>query len=195
MFSSFSLRNSLTDYVIMYYSTTYKSPLGTLKLACNGDNLIGLWIERQKYHGNTIFGQMIDKNDLPIFNTAKKWLDRYFAGEKPAISELSIAPIGSDFRQRVWKILSDIPYGKVITYKDIAVKLAGDLNKQKMSAQAVGGAVGHNLISIIIPCHRVVGTNGSLTGFASGIDKKIKLLEHEGVDLSKFFVPKTGTAL
>ena len=179
----------------MYYSTTYKSPLGTLKLACNGDNLIGLWIERQKYHGNTIFGQMIDKNDLPIFNTAKKWLDRYFAGEKPAISELSIAPIGSDFRQRVWKILSDIPYGKVITYKDIAVKLAGDLNKQKMSAQAVGGAVGHNLISIIIPCHRVVGTNGSLTGFASGIDKKIKLLEHEGVDLSKFFVPKTGTAL
>jgi len=167
----------------MYYSATYKSPIGNFKLACDGDNLIGLWIEKQKHHGDTIFGQMKDKDNIPIFNNVKKWLDRYFAGEKPAVSELSIAPAGSDFRLRVWKILCGIPYGKVITYKDIAAKLAGDLNRQKMSAQAAGGAVGHNPISIIIPCHRVVGTNGSLTGYAGGIDKKIKLLEHEGVDL------------
>ncbi|MCL2690412.1 MAG: methylated-DNA--[protein]-cysteine S-methyltransferase, partial [Chitinispirillia bacterium] len=160
-----------------------------------GNNLIGLWIEGQKYHGNTLFKQIIDKSDMPIFNDTKKWLDRYFAGEKPAVSELSIAPIGSDFRHRVWDILCEIPYGKVITYKEITEKIAKDLNKQKMSAQAVGGAVGHNPVSIIIPCHRVVGTNGSLTGFAGGIDKKIKLLEIEGVCLSKFFVPKTGTAL
>ena len=183
-------------YLIMYYSTTYKSPIGALTLACDGgNNLIGLWIEGQKYHGNTLFKQIIDKSDMPIFNDTKKWLDRYFAGEKPAVSELSIAPIGSDFRHRVWDILCEIPYGKVITYKEITEKIAKDLNKQKMSAQAVGGAVGHNPVSIIIPCHRVVGTNGSLTGFAGGIDKKIKLLEIEGVCLSKFFVPKTGTAL
>jgi len=179
----------------MYYSTTYKSPIGALTLACDGDNLTGLWVEGQKYHGNTVFKQMRDKKDMPVFNAVKKWLDRYFAGEKPAVSELSTAPVGNEFRQRVWAILCEIPYGKIITYKDISEKLAKDLNKQKMSAQAIGGAVGHNPVSIIIPCHRVVGANGSLTGYASGIDKKIKLLELEGVCLSKLFVPKRGTAL
>ena len=114
---------------------------------------------------------------------AKKWLDRYFKGEKPQISELDLEPIGSDFAKNVWKLLCEIPYGEVTTYGEIAKKVAKIMNKSTMSAQAVGGAVGHNPISIIIPCHRVIGTNGSLTGYAGGIDKKIFLLKHEGVSL------------
>ena len=110
---------------------------------------------------------------------AKKWLDRYFNKEKPSIKELELNPMGSEFRQAVWKILCEIPYGKVTTYKEIAEEIAEQKGIDKMSAQAVGGAVGHNPISIIIPCHRVVGTNGDLTGYAGGIDKKKYLLEHE----------------
>ena len=132
---------------------------------------------------------------MPIFIKTKNWLDRYFAGERPAISDLALAPFGSAFRQKVWNILCGIPYGQIITYGDIAKQLASDLHKKGMSSQAVGGAVGHNPISIIIPCHRVVGANGSLTGYAGGIDTKVKLLELEGVDLSRLFVPKKGTAL
>ena len=179
----------------MYYSTTYSSPVGTITIASDGKNLIGLWNEGQKYHGNTIFKNIEAKNDICIFNDAKKWLNKYFAGEKPNIRELPIAPIGSEFRQKVWDILCEIPYGEVTTYGDIAKKMAVKLNKAKMSSQAVGGAVGHNPLSIIIPCHRVVGTNGSLTGYAGGIKTKIKLLELEGVDMSGLFVPRKGTAL
>jgi len=181
--------------VKMYYSTTYSSPVGTITLACDGNNLVGLWIEGQKYHGNTIFENIIDNVDLPILVTAKRWLNRYFAGKKPDISELPLAPAGSKFRQEVWNILCEIPYGKVITYGDIAKKIAVKINKESMSSQAVGGAVGHNPISIIIPCHRVVGTNGSLTGYAGGIHAKIKLLELEGIDMSRLFIPTKGTAL
>lgn len=181
----------------MYYSTTYSSPMGTITLACDdsGNNLVGLWTEGQKYHGNTILEAMTENNHMPIFDTAKKWLDRYFAGEKPYISELPLAPIGGEFRQGVWSILREIPYGEVITYGSIAKKMAEKMGKESMSSQAVGGAVGHNPISIIIPCHRVVGSNGSLTGFAGGVQMKIKLLELEGVDLTGMFVPKKGTAL
>lgn len=175
----------------MYYLTTYSSPLGLLTLACDDNNLIGLWIEGQKYHGDTTDENTIKKDDIPIFNTVKKWLDKYFKNEKPEISSLPLAPIGSEFRQEVWKILCEIPYGKVITYGDIAKKMS----KGSMSSQAIGGAVGHNPISIIIPCHRVVGSNGSLTGYAGGIDKKIKLLELEGVDMTSLFIPKKSTAL
>jgi len=138
---------------------------------------------------------MIENNDMPIFGTAKKWLDRYFAGKKPGIAELSLAPIGGEFRQSVWKILCEIPYGKVITYGDIAKKIAVKMGRESMSSQAVGGAVGHNPISIIIPCHRVVGSNGSLTGFSGGVQMKVKLLELEGVDMSRLFIPQKGTAL
>jgi len=173
----------------MYYSTTYQSPVGVITLACDGSRLVGLWAGGQKYHGGSIPEAMTENSDMPVFDAAKQWLDRYFTGEKPAISELPLAPIGSAFRQGVWSILCEIPYGEVITYGDIAKKM------NCKSAQAVGGAVGHNPISIIIPCHRVVGTNGSLTGFAGGIDMKIKLLELESVDMSKLFVPKKGTAL
>jgi methylated-DNA-[protein]-cysteine S-methyltransferase len=179
----------------MYYSTIYQSPLGALTLACDGNNLAGLWIDGQKYHGGTIPEAMTANNDIPVFNAAKEWLDRYFAGGKPAISELPLAPIGGGFRQEVWGILCEIPYGEVITYGDIAQKIAAKRNRKSMSSQAVGGAVGHNPISIIIPCHRVVGSNGSLTGYAGGIDIKVKLLELEGVDLSRLFIPKKGTVL
>lgn len=179
----------------MYYSTTYQSPLGTITLASDGEALIGLWNDGQKYHGGTITEEMTPKDDLPVFDAAKKWLDRYFAGEKPAIAELPLAPIGSDFRQDVWKILCQIPYGEVVTYGDIARKMAANSSKKSMSSQAVGGAVGHNPISIIIPCHRVVGADGSLTGYAGGISAKIKLLELEGADMKGLFVPAKGTAL
>jgi methylated-DNA-[protein]-cysteine S-methyltransferase len=179
----------------MYYTTTYPSPLGLITLACDGGNLVGLWIEGQKYHGGAISEAMITKNDMPVFAAAKKWLAKYFAGEKPAVSELPLAPIGGEFRRGVWGILCEIPYGKVITYGGIAKKMAAKMNKASMSSQAVGGAVGHNPISIIIPCHRVVGSNGSLTGYAAGIETKVKLLEWEGVDMSSLFVPKKGTAL
>lgn len=179
----------------MYYSTTYLSPVGSITLACDGNSLVGLWIEGQKYHGNTIPEDMIENNDIPVFETAKKWLDRYFEGERPHISELPLAPIGSGFRQEIWNILCEIPYGQVITYGDIAKKMAAKMNKESMSSQAVGGAVGHNPISIIIPCHRVVGSNGSLTGYAGGIHIKIKLLELEGADMSRLFIPAKGTAL
>ncbi|MEM5767252.1 MAG: methylated-DNA--[protein]-cysteine S-methyltransferase [Bacillota bacterium] len=179
----------------MYYSTIYPSPVGTITLACDNDNLVGLWLEGQKYHGGTIPEEMIENNDLPLFDAVKKWLDRYFTGEKPSISELPLAPIGGEFRQGVWGILCEIPYGEVITYGDIAKKMAVKMNKNSMSSQAVGGAVGHNPISIIIPCHRVVGSNGSLTGYAGGVNTKVKLLELEGVDMSRLFIPTKGTAL
>ena len=175
----------------MYYSTTVPSPVGALTLACDGDgeSLVGLWLEGQKYHGDTIPEAMMEKDDMPVFNATKQWLDRYFSDKQPAISDLPLAPIGGAFRQGVWSILCEIPYGQVLTYGEIAKKMGCK------SSQAVGGAVGHNPISIIIPCHRVVGANGSLTGYAGGVQTKIKLLELEGVEMSKLFVPKKGTAL
>ncbi len=179
----------------MYYMTNCSSPLGIITLACKDNKLVGLWTEGQKYHGDTIPETMVKKNDIPVFVAAKDWLNRYFAGEKPTINELPLAPIGGEFRQGVWQILREIPYGEVISYGDIAKVMAAKARKTNMSAQAVGGAVGHNPISIIIPCHRVVGTNGSLTGFSGGIGMKTKLLELEGVDMSKLFIPKKGTAL
>ncbi|MGL6198801.1 MAG: methylated-DNA--[protein]-cysteine S-methyltransferase [Lachnospiraceae bacterium] len=181
----------------MYYSTIYFSPVGDITLACdgNGNTLVGLWLEGQKYHGDAVPEAMMPKDDIPLFDTTKKWLSRYFAGKKPEITELPLAPIGGKFRQEVWKILCEIPYGEVISYGDIAKKLAAKRGKETLSAQAVGGAVGHNPISIIVPCHRVVGSNGSLTGYAGGVQTKVKLLELEGVDMSRLFVPKKGTAL
>ena len=164
----------------MYYKTTYQSPVGLLELASDCDNLVGLWIERQKYYGSIILDTATKNDDLPVFIMAKNWLDRYFGDEKPAVVELPLAPIGGDFRQDVWNILCEIPYGEVITYGGIAKELAVKSNKKSMSAQAVGGAVGRNPISIIIPCHRVIGASGSLTGYAGGIDIKKRLLELEG---------------
>lgn len=121
-----------------------------------------------------------EEPDTGILPRTKEWLDRYFAGKRPAISELALAPAGSEFRRAVWKILCEIPYGEVTTYGEIARKIAKQLGMESMSAQAVGGAVGHNPISIIIPCHRVVGSDGSLTGYAGGLEKKLWLLTLEG---------------
>lgn len=130
----------------MYYSTTYPTPVGIITLASDGNNLIGLWNEGQKYHGDTIYEEMIQKDDMNIFGTVKEWLDGYFAGKKPSISQLPLAPIGSEFRKDVWDILCEIPYGQVVTYGDIAKKMAKKMNRESMSSQAVGGAVGHNPI-------------------------------------------------
>lgn len=125
---------------------------------------------------------------------AKRWLDIYFTGREPDFMP-PLHPIGSAFRQSVWEILLQIPYGQTVTYGEIARQLADKQGIAKMSAQAVGGAVGHNEISVIIPCHRVVGTSGSLTGYAGGVDKKAALLKLERADMSNFFIPKKGTAL
>lgn len=180
----------------MYYSTTYPSPIGIITIACNeSNNLVGLWIEGQKYHGDTITKDVLKDSTRPIFAVAEKWLDKYFSGAKPDISELPLAPIGSEFRQAVWSILREIPYGQVTTYGNIAKKVAAKINKEKMSSRAVGGAVGRNPISIIIPCHRVIGSNGSLTGYAGGVHRKVKLLKLEGVDMERLFIPTKGTAL
>ncbi len=176
----------------MYFTTTYKSPMGKISLACDeNQNLVGLWFEGQKYFQNGITLNNVEKNELEIFKLTKTWLDDYFKGKKPEISRLPLSPQGSDFQKRVWQILCKIPYGKVITYGEIAKIIASELNKTKMSAQAVGGAVGHNPISIIIPCHRVVGKNNNLVGYAGGIETKITLLKHENVDTDKFFILKS----
>jgi methylated-DNA-[protein]-cysteine S-methyltransferase len=179
----------------LYYSTTYSSPLGTVTLACDSyeKNLVGLWLEGQKYYGSSMANAMTPKDNIPLFGATKGWLDRYFDGKKPENSELPLAPVGTEFRQVAWQILCEIPYGKVVSYGDIAKQMAVKCGKKKMSAQAVGGAVGHNPISIIIPCHRVVGSNGSLTGYAGGIETKVKLLKLEGVDMSSLYVPVTRT--
>ena len=179
----------------MQYSTYYLSPLGKILLASDGENLTGLWYEGQKYFAATIKENLIEKPELPLFITVKDWLDKYFAGKNPSINEIPLKPEGTEFRKTILKILCEIPYGKTLTYGEIAKIAAAKLGKSTMSNQAVGGAVGHNPISIIIPCHRVVGKNGSLTGFASGIDKKIKLLELEKVNMKNFFIPAKGTAL
>ena len=174
----------------MYYKTYYDSPLGKILLVSDEQNLIGLWIDGQKYYLDSFSQELKQKNEIEILEKAKNWLDRYFKGEKPSINELQLAPIGNEFRQTVWKILCEIPYGETMTYGEIAKKMAQIMNKKSMSAQAVGNAVGHNPISIIIPCHRVIGANGILTGYAGGIEKKIQLLKLEQVNMEKMFIPK-----
>lgn len=167
----------------MQYINHYQSPIGGILLAADTEGLTGLWLEGQKYYANQLDPEHEEK-DMPVFEQTKKWLDIYFSGKEPDFF-LPIHMIGSPFRLAVWEILREIPYGKVITYGDIAQKIAEQKGIPRMSAQAVGGAVGHNEISIIVPCHRVVGSNGSLTGYAGGIDKKVKLLTLEGVDMHK----------
>lgn len=158
----------------MNYKTRYHSPLGLYLLTSDGVSLTGCYLENQKY-----FPEMaaFEEKELPIFEQTKTWLDAYFSGEKPELSELKLAPKGSEFRQKVWQILCKIPAGQTTTYGEIARKLG------IRSGQAIGGAVGHNPISVIIPCHRVLGADGSLTGYAGGLSAKRYLLALEGVDL------------
>ena len=175
------------------YILYYDSPLGGILLAADEIGLTGLWFDGEKYFADNLPAEH-EEQETPVLAEARRWLDVYFSGREPDFIP-PLHPIGSDFRKAVWDILLQIPYGKTTTYGEIARQLAGKQGLPRMSAQAVGGAVGHNEISIIIPCHRVVGTNGSLTGYAGGIDKKMKLLELEHTDMTGFFVPKKGTAL
>lgn len=175
------------------YRKTYNSPLGTIYIRSDGKYLTGLWFENSR-DSNKHQYDFKEKN-LPIFDKTIKWLDIYFDGKKPNfIPEYKIENL-TPFRKQVIDIMNKIPYGETITYNYIAKEIAKSKNITKMSAQAVGGAVGWNPICIIIPCHRVVGTNGSLTGYGGGIKNKIKLLELEKNDMNKFTVPKKGTAL
>lgn len=165
----------------MYYSATLPSPLGKIYIVSDETHLVGAWLEGQKYFQKGLKEKPQEKEELPVLQKTQKWFEDYFSGKRPEISDLSLKPQGSEFQKVVWKILCEIPYGETTTYGNIAREVAVRMGKKRMSAQAVGGAVGHNPISIIIPCHRVVGTDGSLTGYAGGIDKKLKLLQHEGV--------------
>lgn len=173
----------------MLYTATCPSPVGLLTLASDGMNLCGLWLEGQKYFGGSILKSASSetlRKELPVFSRTSDWLDQYFSGKKPLPSELPLAPSGGEFRKLVWEFLCEIPYGEVTTYGALAKKAAAKLGRSSMSSQAIGGAVGHNPISIIIPCHRVVGSNRSLTGYAGGLDVKRALLKLEGLDLSQF---------
>lgn len=175
----------------MQFTHHYASPLGGITMASDGEALTGLWFDGQKYFTDTLKKEHEEKK-LPIFAETKKWLDIYFSGNAPDF----IPPLlmkTTPFRKSVWEILLTIPYGKTMTYGEIAKIIAERKEIEQMSAQAVGGAVGHNSISLVIPCHRVVGSNGNLTGYAGGIDKKVKLLELEKADMTRLFIPQKGS--
>ena len=172
----------------MTFTQHYDSPLGGILLAADEIGLTGLWFDGEKYFADNLPAEHAER-ETPILVEVKRWLDIYFDGREPDFLP-PLHPIGSAFRQSVWEILLQIPYGKTTTYGEIARQLAEKQKLPRMSAQAVGGAVGHNEISIIIPCHRVAGTNDSLTGYAGSIDKKMKLLKLERINMTGFFVPK-----
>ena len=163
----------------MEYIYHYDSPLGGILLASDGATLTGLWFEGQKHFASTLGPDHAEKF-LPVFDSAGKWLDIYFSGIEPDFTP-PLKMNGSSFRRAVWKILSAIPYGRTMTYGQIAERLAAGSGLQHMSARAVGGAVAHNPVSLIVPCHRVIGADGSLTGYAGGIERKIRLLELESI--------------
>lgn len=175
------------------YMNRYDSPLGAITLASDGDFLTGLWFDGQKHFAATLCEEH-EEGNLPVFKDAARWLDTYFEGKEPDFTP-PLALRGSAFCKKVWEVLLTIPYGQTMTYGEIARILAARQGLGKMSARAVGGAVGRNALSIIIPCHRVVGTQGSLTGYAGGIDRKLKLLSLEGVDTTRFSLSKTCSAL
>ena len=177
----------------MQYISHYASPLGSILLAADEVGLLGLWFEGQKY-----FGRCLDKTqeekEIPLFATVKHWLNIYFSGQEPSFT-VPLHFIGSAFQKEVWALLCAIPYGQTTTYGAIAKQLAQKRGLPHISAQAVGGAVGHNEISVIVPCHRVVGADGSLTGYAGGLDKKTALLRLEKADMRTLFIPNKGSAL
>lgn len=175
------------------YTHTIETPIGRVTVASDGESIVGLWIEGQKYFARTIEGAC-EERCVPVLTQTEEWLGEYFSGGNPPV-DVPLAPRGSAFQQEVWEILRTIPYGEILTYGDIARMIADRCGKDRMAAQAVGGAVGHNPISIIIPCHRVVGRDGSLTGYAGGVSIKQRLLELEGVDMANLYTPTKGTAL
>lgn len=173
----------------MQYTTHYNSPIGGILLAADETGLTGLWFDGEKYYADHLDPEHEEK-DTPVLEQTKKWLTIYFSGREPDFLP-PIHMIGTPFQLSVWKILQKIPYGKTVTYGEIAKEIAAQKGLPRMSAQAVG----HNELSVIVPCHRVVGTNGSLTGYAGGIDKKVKLLTLENADMQHLFIPTKGTAL
>ncbi len=177
----------------MIYTAQYRSPLGAMTLACDEEAIIGLWFNDQRHFAITL-PETAETKMHPLLTEGVRWLECYYAGQEPDfLPPLRYA--STPFRKRVGDVMLTIPYGKTMTYGEIAARVAQSMGVSKMSAQAVGGAVGHNPISLMIPCHRVVGTNGSLTGYAGGIERKRKLLALERVDLTGLFVPGKGTAL
>ncbi|MGP1471157.1 MAG: methylated-DNA--[protein]-cysteine S-methyltransferase [Schwartzia sp. (in: firmicutes)] len=172
----------------MIAAVPYESPFGRLWLAADDIGVTGAWFVEEKDEA-CFRSPPYTVRETAILAETKRWLDVYFRGEVPDFMP-PLHPIGSAFQQKVWRILRRIPYGTTRTYGDIAAEIAREGGAGKMSAQAVGGAVGHNSISILIPCHRVVGKSGSLTGYAAGLEKKIHLLTMEKVDMRRFFVPK-----
>jgi methylated-DNA-[protein]-cysteine S-methyltransferase len=185
----------------MVYFENYNSPVGCLSLASDGEHLCGLWIEGQKYYQDKLELRLgvkkgaidieqdsqIKHTGVTVLEKTRRWLDIYFSGKEPPVMP-EIFPRGTDFQKEVWAELLAIPYGQLTNYGTIAQKTAD--KRKKASARAVGSAVGHNPISIILPCHRVIGSDNSLTGYAGGIERKIYLLELEGVDVSKLYVPR-----
>lgn len=163
----------------MYYRTARPSPLGMLTLVGDENHLMGLWMEGQKYFGGKLLSEAAERENLAVFGAVGEWLDRYFAGERPDVSVLPLAPSGTDFQKEVWRLLGEIPCGEVASYGEIAAKLA-QKRGAPMSARAVGSAASRNPISILIPCHRLVGAEGRLTGYAGGLERKIFLLRLEG---------------
>ena len=178
----------------MIYTNEYESPLGSILLAGDEQGLTGLWFTEGGRYTGLGLKKEARRRETDYFDQTKEWLELYFSGRDPGfIPQIHLT--GSDFRNRVGEIMCVIPYGKTVTYGWIADKLAKERGLARMSAQAVGGAVGHNPICIIVPCHRVVGANGSLTGYGGGILRKKALLEPEGHDMSRFTIPTKGTAL
>ena len=163
----------------MVYTARYRSPLGGILMAADEEGLTGLWFEGQKYFARGLAGST-EERETAATAAARRWLDEYFAGREPR-STPPLHLVGTEHQRAVWDVLLSIPYGRTMTYGQIAARLAE--SRARVSAQAVGGAVGRNPVSIIVPCHRVVGADGSLTGYAGGIEKKRRLLELEGAAL------------
>lgn len=177
------------------YFTQYETDLiGTFTMASDGESITGCWFDNDRYFGIGVDGPVERCDDLPVFEQARDWLDRYFAGEAPDPRELPLAARATEFQMHVREAMLDIPYGQTTTYGDIAKRIERETGRRQ-SARAVGGAVGHNPLCLIVPCHRVVGADGNLTGFGGGIDMKVKLLEHEKAMRPEFTLPKKGTAL
>ena len=168
----------------MKYTQHYDSPLGEITLASDGEALVGLWFDGRGRFGDDLGDEALER-DLPVFAETRRWLDVYFSGREPGfIPQLRLK--GTPFRKAVWEILLTIPYGETVTYGEVAARIARQQGVRRMSAQAVGGAVGHNPVPLIVPCHRVVGAGGNLTGYGCGLDIKAGLLRLEGADMSRF---------
>ena len=179
---------------MMYYTVYDNDLIGPLTLAADDTALLGCWFDNDRYFGYGVREEAERNDDAPVLVQARAWLDRYFAGEAPDPRELPFAPNVTEFQLRVREAMLDIPYGETTTYGAIAKRIEAETGRRQ-SSRAVGGAVGHNPLCLIVPCHRVVGSNGSLTGFGGGLAKKIALLEHEKAMRDTFFLPKKGTAL